>query len=476
MNSTISKIVPVILSGGEGTRLWPVSRLHHPKPFIKLQDGYTILQRNFLKARDIGGIHEILTVTNHELLFKTLDNYQELNNDGIELSFILEPYACNTCPAIISAALFIAHKYNEDTLMLILPADHLVKDQEAFNEAVQNAADLANQGNIITFGIKPSEPHTGYGYIEAKGCEVLRFIEKPSYEKAVEYLSMGNFLWNSGMFCCKAGILLEEAQNHCPEIYAAVKHCFEASKLTCSQDYNKLSLDKETFKHIANQSIDYAILEKSTNRAVVACDIGWSDLGSWDAIANLTHADKENNQVDAEAILKNVSNCYIRGNNRLIAGLGLNNLVIIDTADALLISNREQVQDIKLLYQQLKKDNHEAHKSHRTVYRPWGSYSILDEGPGFKIKHIEVTPQASLSLQKHNYRSEHWVVVEGKAKACLDDKIIYLNPNESMYVPIGAKHQLENPFDERLILIEVQCGSHLDEDDIVRFSDMYGRC
>ncbi|BCA96052.1 mannose-1-phosphate guanylyltransferase/mannose-6-phosphate isomerase [Legionella antarctica] len=470
------QIIPTILSGGEGTRLWPVSRLSHPKPFIKLQDGYSLLQKNFQKAYDLKSTKEIITVTNQDFFFKTLDNYSELNKTNKELSFILEPYPCNTCSAILTAAFFIAKKYNMNALLLVLPADHLVENQSSFEEAVKIATDLATQDRLVTFGIKPDKPQTAYGYIEVSGSEVLGFIEKPSYDKAVEYLKSDNYLWNSGMFCFKTGIILEEAQKHCPELYQATKNCFESSRIISSEDYNKVTLDIETYKLIDNASIDYAILEKSNNIATVPCDIGWKDLGSWDNVADLIPADNSGNQIDAEVILNNVSNSYIKSDHRIIAALGINNLMIIDTSDALLVADKNEAQNIKIIYEQLKKVNHKTYKDQSIEHRPWGSYSILDEGKGFKIKHIQVNPKASLSLQMHHHRSEHWVVVQGKAKANLDGIDVYINPNESLYVPIGKKHKLENPYDELLILIEVQCGSYLAEDDIVRFDDLYGRC
>ncbi|MDR3502449.1 MAG: mannose-1-phosphate guanylyltransferase/mannose-6-phosphate isomerase [Legionella sp.] len=470
------ELIPVILSGGEGSRLWPVSRLHHPKPFIKLKDGHSLLQKNFLKAQELRDINEIVTVTNKELLFKTLDNYSELNVQNIALSFILEPYARNTASAVISAALYIAKKYGEQAVMLVLPADHLVSNHQAFKNAVNDALSLALDNKLVTFGIKPNKPATEYGYIEVDGFHVVRFVEKPNQENAERYVSAGNFFWNSGMFCFKAGTILDEAQKHCPEIYKAIRHCLESASQTNSEDYFKITLQDESFKHVPENSVDYAILEKSQNLAAVLCDINWCDLGSWDAMANLVPLDQHGNQIEADVLLRGVSNCYIRGYDRLIAAIGLDDLMIIDTPDALLVAAKERAQEVKLLYQELKRENNETCTDHRITYRPWGSYTVLDKGEGFKIKHIEVNPKSCLSLQMHQQRSEHWVVVSGKGIAHLGDNEVHINANQSCYVPIGYKHQLSNPYDEPLVLIEVQCGSYLGEDDIVRFEDKYGRC
>ncbi len=467
-------LIPTILCGGAGSRLWPVSRELHPKPFIRLNDGQSLLQKTFLRGSMLPGVEEILTVTNRELFFKTEDEYREINA-AVNLSFILEPFGRNTAAAIAAAALHVREAYGDDALMLVLPADHLISSQTAFVDAVIKAIALAGQGKLVTFGIHPESPETGYGYIEAEGNQVLRFVEKPSVEDAREYISSERFYWNAGMFCFTAGVVLGEIELHYPEVLLATKRCMELSRLATGEGFAQLELDAQGFGQVPDISIDYAVIEKSANVAVVPCDIGWSDIGSWSAMGDLAEPDACGNRVEGEALLQDVANCYIRSQDRLIGALGVENLFIIDTPDALLIADKSRAQDVKAIYSQLKAQGHEAHKVHRTVHRPWGCYTVLEEGTRFKIKRIEVKPHASLSLQMHYHRSEHWIVVSGMAKVINGEKEMFIDTNESTYIPAGHKHRLENPGVIPLVMIEVQSGEYMGEDDIVRFEDIYGR-
>ncbi|KTC81444.1 mannose-1-phosphate guanylyltransferase/mannose-6-phosphate isomerase [Legionella brunensis] len=468
-------LIPVILCGGAGSRLWPVSRELHPKPFIRLADGQSLLQKTFLRAASLDSVQEILTVTNRELFFKTEDEFCEVRDTETNLSFILEPFGRNTAAAIAAAALQVAEAYGHESLMLILPADHLISEQEAFARAVSSAKALALEGNLVTFGIEPQSPETGYGYIEAEGNSVLRFIEKPSLDKAKDYLESGRFLWNSGMFCFSAGSILKEMELYCSEILLATKNCMEVSRMATGKGFFQLELEAQAFNKVPEISLDYAVIEKSSKVAVVPCSIGWSDIGSWNALGDLAKPDEMGNRIEGEALLHDVSDCYIRSQDRLVGAIGVDNLFIIDTPDALLVADKSRAQDVKNIYAQLKAQGHETHKIHRTVHRPWGSYSILEEGPRFKIKRIEVRPNASLSLQMHYHRSEHWIVVSGMAKVINGEHEMYVNTNESTYIPAGHKHRLENPGVIPLVMIEVQSGEYMGEDDIVRFEDRYGR-
>lgn len=469
------RLIPTILCGGAGSRLWPVSRELHPKPFIRLADGNSLLQKAFLRGADLSGVEEILTVTNRELFFKTEDEFQEVNDSGIHASFILEPFGRNTAAAIAAAAMQVARTHGDDAIMLVLAADHLIADQDAFQQAVSKAIELAQAGKLVTFGIQPETPETGYGYIEAEGNSVLRFVEKPSLQKAQEYLDSGRFFWNSGMFCFSAGTVLKELEKLSPDIFSKTTKCIETSRFLKGDGYSQLELDPTTFGEVPENSIDYAVMENSSCVAVVPCNIGWSDIGSWDALGNLSAADSMGNRIEGEALLHNASNCYIQSSSRIVAAVGVENLIVIDTPDALLVVNKANAQEVKHIYTQLKAMGHEAHKLHRTVHRPWGTYTVLEEGPSFKIKTITVKPGASLSLQLHHHRSEHWVVVNGMAKVTNGDREIFVRTNESTYIPAGNKHRLSNPGIVDLVIIEVQSGEYLGEDDIVRFEDNYGR-
>ncbi|WP_421277678.1 mannose-1-phosphate guanylyltransferase/mannose-6-phosphate isomerase [Aeromonas veronii] len=462
-------LIPAIMCGGSGSRLWPVSREQHPKPFIKLSDNQSFLQKAFLRGAKLSDVSEVLTITNRDLYFKTLDSFKEVNSNEIQTSFILEPYGRNTAAAVASAAIYARDTYGDDAILLVLAADHLITEQVAFDDAVSCAIELAKAGRLVTFGIKPTIPETGYGYIEALGTEVLRFVEKPTLDKAIEYVESGRFFWNSGMFCFKASTMIAEMDLHCPEVLIATKACLDKSDSVQSKKVKHIDLDPDTFIHVPDISIDYAVMEKSGNVSVVPCDIGWSDIGSWAAISELHQADDDGNTVQGHAILHATSNCYISSEDRVIGAVGVENLVIVDTADALLVAHKESSQDVKLIYNHLKTINNDAYKIHRTVYCPWGRYTLLEVGERFKIKRLEVKPGASLTMQMHHHRNEHWVVLSGVAEVFYEDQIALLTANQSTYIPAGHRHQLKNPGLIDLVMLEVQTGEYLGEDDIIDY-------
>lgn len=469
----MTSVIPVILCGGVGSRLWPVSRSEHPKPFIKLDDGLSLIQKAFLRARPLASVGQILTVTNQTLLFKIQDEYNQIDN-STNKSFILEPFGKNTAAALITSALTIEQQYGSDATLLVLTADHIINNQTAFEAAVAEAIVLANQGSLVTFGIHPNEPKTGFGYIESHGNNVKRFIEKPNYETACRFLSEGHYLWNSGMFCFNVNVFLQEVSKHAPTLLKDIQKTLEHSKKTTHEEEFNVLLNHLYFNQVEDISIDYAIMEKSNNISVVACDIDWNDIGSWDSIANFVQPDINNNSIKGEAFLYNTHNCYVES-ERTVGLVGLNDLIVVDTDDALLIANKNNVQDVKIIYEKLKENNHPTHKFHQTVHRPWGTYTVLENGNEFKIKRIVVKPGESLSLQMHHHRSEHWIVVSGAALVINGDQEIFISTNESTYIPAGHKHRLTNPGKIDLVLIEVQSGAYLEEDDIIRFEDVYGR-
>jgi len=470
------KLIPTILCGGAGSRLWPLSRSQHPKPFIKLNDGQSLLQKAFKRGVELDNVSEVLTVTNRELLFKTEDEYRSINYQKAKTAFILEPFGKNTAAAIAAAVLNTIEKHGRDAVLLVLAADHLIEDADSFRKAVNKAVELAVQGKLVTFGIKPTAPETGYGYIHAKEHDVLEFVEKPNSERAQKYVASGEYLWNSGIFCFNAGTMYEEMLKLCPDILQQVKNCLEHSQKVEGTDVRQIELNAEVFKHVTEAPIDIAVFEKSEIVAVVPCDIGWSDIGSWAAMGELTPADENGNRIDGRVQIFDSKNCFIRSKNRLVGAVGLENVIIVDTADALLVAHGSKAQEVKHVYTELKKIDHESHKLHKTVYRPWGTYTVLEEGAHFKIKRIEVKPHSSLSLQMHQHRSEHWVVLKGEAKIVNGEQALTIKRDESTFIPAGHKHRLSNITDEPLVIIEVQTGKYVGEDDIIRFEDNYGRC
>jgi mannose-1-phosphate guanylyltransferase len=472
-------MLAVILCGGSGTRLWPVSREAMPKPFMKLGAGPSLLQRTALRARSLGA-NDCLVVTNADYTFKTAEEFAALGKNGpAHLQLLLEPTGRNTAPAIAAACVLLSRQGREDEPLIVLPADHLIQDEQRFAAVARNAAQLATQSQIVLFGIQPTLPETGFGYIECaavpKGDRaeaVRRFVEKPNPEKAAEYLLAGNYLWNSGMFCFTAKTMLAALAQHAPAVLEAARNAVERGKEAGGE---RLNLDLSAFQAAPDISIDYAVMERASGVVVLSGDFGWSDIGSWKAVAQEFERDGRGNTTSGDVVLADCTNVHVQTEDRLVAAVGLNDVVIVDTPDAVLVCDRHASQKVKDVVNELKRRGHDAHKLHRTVARPWGTYTTLQEGPNFKIKRIEVKPGASLSLQMHHHRSEHWVVVSGTGKVTVEDKVVLLAPNESTFVPLGARHRLENPGHVPLTLIEVQCGQYVGEDDIVRFDDVYGR-
>ena len=468
-------MICVVLCGGAGSRLWPLSREEHPKPFITLPNGRNLIQEAYLHAANLTKCQQIITVTNSKLYFKAEEAMQTLNLSTPD-SYILEPFGRNTAPAITVATLSAIQKYDSNAIILVLAADHIITDQLAFESAVNQASQLAEQNFIVTFGLKPTHPDTGFGYIEANGNKVLSFIEKPDLTTARQFFEAGNFYWNAGLFCFKAGVLIDELEIFAPEILKFSQYSLQDAGKTIKN--NKIiELDPDNFILTPNISLDYAVLEKSHRVAVVPCDLGWSDIGTWSAMANLYPTDENNNHIfdQDKTLLNDVNNCDIYSEDRLVACLGIENTLIVDTPDAILVANKDRDQDIKILYQNLKDNKSETYLRHRTVYRPWGSFTLLGEGPRFKIKRLIIKPGGSLSLQMHHHRSEHWVVVSGSAEVTCDNNTFFLDTNESTYIKAGHFHRVSNKGLIDLIIIEVQSGDYLEENDIVRSDDIYGR-
>ncbi|HJP97619.1 MAG TPA: mannose-1-phosphate guanylyltransferase/mannose-6-phosphate isomerase [Rhodanobacteraceae bacterium] len=468
-------LTPVILSGGSGTRLWPLSRKNLPKQFLALTGGGTLFQQTVERTRPLAGVDAPIVVCSEEHRFLVAEQLRALKIDGA--SILLEPMPRNTAPAIALAAWQALANDGEATL-LVLPADHLIGDTRSFAEAIGKALPLAEQGWLVTFGIRPEAPETGFGYIKRaepvgeSGFRVERFVEKPDTAKAKEYFTAGDYDWNSGMFLFKARRYLEELLQYAPAMHAASWTAFDAAKT----DLDFVRIDKEAFAASPDNSIDYAVMEKTTRAAVVPVSCAWSDIGSWDALWAASQRDAEGNRLEGDVIAIDSRNCFVRGTDRrLVAALGLENIVIVDTPDAVLVAPRDRVQDVKRLVDKIKSDGRQEHVFHRKVYRPWGSYDSIDMGERFQVKRITVKPGAALSLQKHHHRAEHWVIVSGTAEVTRNDEVFLVAENESTFLPLGAVHRLRNPGKVPLELIEVQSGSYLGEDDIVRLEDVYGR-
>lgn len=475
-------LIPVILSGGVGSRLWPASREAHPKPFMKLADGQSLLQKTFRRAAALPNVTEIITVTNRDLLFKTEDDYRTLDSTHILQSFILEPFGRNTAAAIAIAALHVRDVHGTDAHMLVLAADHLIQDQTAFEKAVLKAVELSDSSWMVTFGIQPSHAETGFGYLEAgqaldkgDGLRVTRFVEKPDLQTATRYLEAGNYFWNSGMFCFQVGTVLDELERHASDLLAAAAKTIAASRLVEAAGHRCLTLDAPSFDEVNDISFDYAVMEYSERVATIPCSIGWSDVGSWNSISELTAPDDAGNRSNGELLTHNARNNFVQSGNRVVALTGVEDLLIVDTPDALLIAHKNCAQDVKHIVETLKTTGNPLHKFHKTVHRPWGTFTTLEEGERYKIKRIVVKPKASLSLQMHHHRSEHWIVVSGMAVVVNDDLTMMLATNESTYIRAGHRHRLQNPGVIDLVMIEVQSGDYVGEDDIVRIEDVYGR-
>jgi mannose-1-phosphate guanylyltransferase/mannose-6-phosphate isomerase len=471
-------LLPVILSGGAGARLWPVSREAFPKPFIRLADGQTLLAKTLARACAVNGVSHVVTVTNREYYFLTKDQYAGATQARSHL-FLLEPVGRNTAPAIAMAAFHASATHGGDTELLVLPADHLIADERAFLAAVETARALARAGSLVTFGVRPDRPETGYGYIECgpavdakSSCKVARFVEKPAADKAAAFISAGTFLWNSGMFLFRAEAFLEAMKKADPQLYDKSRAAWQAAPSAAG---DRIDLPEKEFAGLPDISVDYAVMEKHADVVVVQAAFDWNDIGSWNALGALSAADANGNRTQGDTVLLDARDCYIQTDTRVVAAVGVENLVVVDTPDALLVANRDRVQDVKRVVEHLKLANHSAHLLHRTVNRPWGTYTVLEEGTGYKIKRIVVKPGAALSMQMHHHRSEHWVVISGTARVVNGERELQILPNESTFIPAGSRHRLSNPGQDDVVIIEVQAGGYLGEDDIVRFEDSYGR-
>lgn len=469
----MTKILPVILSGGSGTRLWPASRSMYPKQLLPLVGDQTMLQETALRVQGLEGAAEsCLIVSNEDHRFLVAE---QMNAIEMRSQIILEPEGRNTAPAVALAALHAIGK-NDDVILLIMAADHVIKDVGAFQAAVQKGVTAAKEDRLVTFGIVPTSPETGYGYVRAsirngEPVPVEEFVEKPDAETAQKYLDDGSYCWNSGMFMFRASTFLEELKVQAPDILAS---CEESMK-GCSIDGDFVRPEAEAFKQCRSDSIDYAVMEKSGNSSMVPLDAGWSDVGSWSALQDVRESDEEGNALDGDALIYNCEGTYVQAESRLVAAVGLKDVIVVETKDSVLVADKAQSQDVKELVDRLKANDREETKLHRQVFRPWGSYDSLENAEGFQVKRLIVKPGAILSLQKHAQRAEHWVVVRGTARITKNEDEFDLNVNESTYIAIGDVHRIANPYDEDVHIIEVQCGDYLGEDDIVRLEDNYGR-
>ncbi|WP_192256436.1 mannose-1-phosphate guanylyltransferase/mannose-6-phosphate isomerase [Mesorhizobium caraganae] len=469
------KVVPVIISGGAGSRLWPASRQSHPKPFLKVADGHSLIQHTVLRAASIPDVVELVTVTSREHLFLTKDDFDELESVILPRTFLLEPEGRDTAAAVAAATIHAKATQGPDAILCIFPADHMIGNVPAFLSVMARAIEHAKQGRVATLGINPTRPDTAFGYIEADGEKVVRFVEKPDIETAKAYVASKRFFWNAGIFCFRAQVMLDEMASHSPAVIEAVLASYEDARVSHGEGFANVELSSEHFALAPRISLDHAVMEKTQNLAVVPCDMEWNDIGSWNAMAELVAADESGNRIRGDVRMVDTTGSYISSGKRVIGTVGISDLVIVDSPDALLVASRDRVQDVKKLFESLKASGHDAHLLHSTVHRPWGTYTVLEEGERFKIKRIEVKPGGRLSLQMHYHRSEHWVVVSGTAKIVNGDQELLLTTNQSTYIPCGHKHRLENPGNIGLVMIEVQSGEYLGEDDIVRFDDVYGR-
>jgi len=465
-------MIPVILSGGSGTRLWPLSRGIYPKQFLPLVSDKTMVQETVLRLKGIEGLQAPIAVCNEDHRFMMAEQLCRI--DVHPECIILEPIGKNTAPAVTMAAL--AAKDPED-ILLVLPADHVIENVAAFQDAVIKAGELAQQGFLVTFGVVPTAAETGYGYIKrsheniADAFKVAEFVEKPNAAVAQAYVDSGEYYWNSGMFAFKAGRYLEELEKFAPDMLAACRSAYSAAKV----DVDFVRLDKELFAQCPSDSIDYAVMEKTDKAVVIPLDAHWNDVGSWSALWDVRAKDSRGNALSGDVLALDTENSFIHSENKLVAVIGVKDLVIVETDDAVMVAPKDRVQEVKEIVNALKKQQRSEANLHRKVYRPWGHYDSVDNGERHKTKRIVVKPGAKLSVQKHHHRAEHWVVVKGTALVTKGDATMLLSENESTYIPLGVVHRLENPGVIPLEMVEVQSGSYLGEDDIVRFEDKYGR-
>ena len=471
-------IIPIILSGGSGTRLWPLSRKLHPKQFLPLAGDKTMLQETIIRLNGLDNLANPIIICNTEHRFLVAEQCKQINIKNPTI--LLEPVGKNTAPAIAAAALQSLkhkHKHKDEAQLLVLSADHVIQDINAFHEAIKIASRHAQRGKLVTFGIKPTDANTAYGYIKHSKdfndgtYKVERFVEKPDLLTAKKYLEKGNYLWNSGMFVFTASRFIEELTLHAPAILKSVRNSVDKAL----QDLDFIRLDKVYFESCQSTSIDYALMEKSDNLIVVPLNAQWNDIGSWSALHEIGIKDDNGNVLRGDIIAKDTSNTYINANHHVVATIGIKNLVIVDTPDATFIATHEKAKEVKSIVELLQADRRNEGDIHRKVYRPWGWYDSLEMGKHFQVKRLHINPGAKLSLQKHSKRAEHWVVINGTATAINGEKVLTLSEGDSTYLPIGTKHGLENKTDKILEIIEVQSGSYLGEDDIVRYEDIYGR-
>ncbi|MXV36056.1 MULTISPECIES: mannose-1-phosphate guanylyltransferase/mannose-6-phosphate isomerase [unclassified Saccharibacter] len=469
-------VVPVILSGGSGSRLWPVSRKAYPKQFCPILSEETPFQETVQRAQQIGVTAPPIVVANRDHRFIAAEQLRQLAVE--DASIILEPVARNSAAAMAAAAFWQADK-DPDAVLWFMPADAAIENFDALATALFQAKQAAERDYIVTFGMQPNRPETGYGYIEQGSSventdnvyQIARFLEKPDAETAEHFLKYGHYLWNSGMFIARARVFLEELLLLAPDIYHAVKSSLSSS----GSDLGFVRLDEEAFSRAPSISVDYAVAEKTTRAAVVPASFEWMDVGSWDAVWELTHKDGDGNAAHGNVFLDHAHNCYVHSEGAVTTVTGVDDLIIVVTRDAVMVSHRDRAQDVKKMVERLKKEGRPEAEQHVRMYRPWGFYESLNKGERFQVKRIQVSPGEKLSLQKHFHRAEHWVVVEGTALVTRDDENVLVRENESIYLPLGCVHRLENPGRIPLVLIEVQSGSYLGEDDIVRLQDVYQR-
>lgn len=466
-----AKLIPVLLCGGSGTRLWPLSRTHLPKQFLPLAGEESLLQQTVRRTAGLGGGHLIAVAGNdHRFLLA-----EQLREIGVAAEIVLEPCPRNTAPAIAAAAQR-AMQVDPESLLLVLPSDHLIEDVAAFHAAVAAGIPHASSGALVTFGIVPDRPETGYGYIK-RGAKLVgayrvdRFVEKPDRDTAAAYLASGDYTWNSGMFLFRADAYLEALKRHAPAIAAAAVQATDRA----ARDLDFLRLDEAAFAASPADSIDYAVMEKADNVVVVPLAAGWNDIGAWDALLSVGEADAGGNRTVGDVLTHDSRGCYARSSSRLVALVGMEDTVVVETADAVLVADKARAQEVKHIVSALKAAGRAETEFHTIVHRPWGSYEGIARGPRYQVKRIVVKPGRSLSLQKHHHRAEHWIVVSGTARVTRGEEPLLLSENQSTYIPLGTVHRLENPGKIDLEIVEVQSGSYLGEDDIERLEDIYGR-